>query len=607
MNQHAKFVLQYRPKPKRTTPNVTTVIFSCVAFFVLLIFLAGHNSIPGSKVTRAQLAAAAAAAVPEEGRDIELSAHRVAQVVGGAKVKQQLQQQLAQQGLAVLDPAAAMPSAEAFASLYGHGGGTVVFEPHDDLASCPEGSAFPHTAQAAVVLLAGSSAAALRRSLNGMMLLYSRAGPDVRSAFHLYVGLDSEDAELRQIAESFAVDSMGAVKLDDMKLAPDFFEFYAATQWLLASDPSLYCLSAWNPIGYKQQRVSPRRIVRSDFSPGRGWMLSRQMGLQLLAAWPQGEGVDWQQHVRSSAVRAGRQCLVPEMPRMVPAGPADASEAGHIHDPAASGKQLVSEHHLGLPSHEGLLTTAAASKGMPLALATAAAAAAAAAAPGEEGIVDLEAYTDYGGASSSSSDLLDAGGTAEQQQQTTAQGGDAVLQQMNAEDGAHAAGSEALRAAGWMASDLSGLLGGSYRAYMEAAVLSAQLCDVTAATALKDTTSSCRVLYNSAAYLSTIAHRLAIPVEVQHGGQYCYPLPAAAGATPRQHCQSYMPEMAYSGIISSYNRHGARVYLVGSEYHEALLAAAGPAAAAAGGVRAAVPAAEKQPQEVPVGQVAPQQ
>jgi hypothetical protein len=107
---------------------------------------------------------------------------------------------------------------------------------------------------------------------------------------------------------------------DDMKLAPDFFDFYAATHWLLASDSSLYCLSAWNPVGYKQQWVSPRRIVRSDFSPGRGWMLSRDMGLQLLANWPQGEAVDWQQHVRSSAVRAGRQCLVPEMPRMVPAG-----------------------------------------------------------------------------------------------------------------------------------------------------------------------------------------------------------------------------------------------------------------------------------------------
>jgi hypothetical protein len=68
-------------------------------------------------------------------------------------------------------------------------------------------------------------------------------------------------------------------------------------------------------------------------------------------------------------------------------------------------------------------------------------------------------------------------------------------------------------------------------------VLSSQLCDVTAAAALKDPTSSCRVLYNSAAYLSTIAHRLNIPVEVQQGLQYCYPLPAAAGAAPQQHCQ----------------------------------------------------------------------
>jgi hypothetical protein len=68
--------------------------------------------------------------------------------------------------------------------------------------------------------------------------------------------------------------------------------------------------------------------------------------------------------------------------------------------------------------------------------------------------------------------------------------------------------------------------------------------------------------------------------------------------------QSYMPELAYHGIISGYNRHGARIYLVGSEYHAALLQAAGlpPAAAAAAGAPAAVPAAEKQPQEVPVGQ-----
>jgi hypothetical protein len=84
--------------------------------------------------------------------------------------------------------------------------------------------------------------------------------------------------------------------------------------------------------------------------------------------------------------------------------------------------------------------------------------------------------------------------------------------------------------------------------------------------------------------------------------------------------QSYMPEMAYHGIVTGYNRHGARVHLVGSEYHAALLQAAGlqagPAAATATaaavkpGMHAAAAAsdADKRPQEVPVGVAAgPQQ
>jgi hypothetical protein len=216
----------------------------------------------------------------------------------------------------------------------------------------------------------------------------------------------------------------------------------------------------------------------------------------------------------------------------IPPGLQDTSDAAHIHDTAAAGKQLVSEHHLGLPSHDGMLTTAG--RAQPLALATTAAATAS-----DEGIVDLEAYTDYAGASSSSSsssssEFLDGGDAdAEQEQQQlgqqVTQGKDAALQQA-------ARGSEQLRA-GWMTSDLSVLLAGNYKAYMEAVVLAAQLCNVTAAAALSDAGSSCRVLYNSAAYLSTIAHRLNIPVEVAHGAQYCYPLPTAAGAAARQHCQ----------------------------------------------------------------------
>lgn len=71
---------------------------------------------PGDKITRAQLAAAAAASMPDAGRDIELHAQKVAEVVGGARVAHQLQK-LAQGGVAaVADGGQDEPtSAEAFA------------------------------------------------------------------------------------------------------------------------------------------------------------------------------------------------------------------------------------------------------------------------------------------------------------------------------------------------------------------------------------------------------------------------------------------------------------------------------------------------------------
>jgi len=172
--------------------------------------------------------------------------------------------------------------------LYGAGGaGSVVFEPNSDLSRCPEGSAAPQGASA-VVLLADSSsgAAVLKRSLDGLMLLYSQASADIRAAFHLFIGLDGDDQDMQQLAHQYALDSLGTLKLvhhrssissssqgpgaatgpseaqhnalradhtrlmlhvffncfqypsvllleDDWKLLPDFFEFFDATQWLL--------------------------------------------------------------------------------------------------------------------------------------------------------------------------------------------------------------------------------------------------------------------------------------------------------------------------------------------------------------------------------------
>jgi len=64
-----------------------------------------------------------------------------------------------------------------------------------------------------VVLLAGSSLQALKRSMDSLVVLYSKASPDIRAALHMYVGLDTDDSEMRQVAQSYALETMGMVKL----------------------------------------------------------------------------------------------------------------------------------------------------------------------------------------------------------------------------------------------------------------------------------------------------------------------------------------------------------------------------------------------------------
>ncbi|GAA52391.1 alpha-1 3-mannosyl-glycoprotein beta-1 2-N-acetylglucosaminyltransferase [Clonorchis sinensis] len=45
---------------------------------------------------------------------------------------------------------------------------------------------------------------------------------------------------------------------DDLDIAPDFFEYFVATLPLLSSDPSLFCVSAWNDNG-RLQLIDPER------------------------------------------------------------------------------------------------------------------------------------------------------------------------------------------------------------------------------------------------------------------------------------------------------------------------------------------------------------
>ncbi len=56
----------------------------------------------------------------------------------------------------------------------------------------------------------------------------------------------------------------------------DFLEYFAATAHFL-DDPSVFCISSWNDYGQDTLDHSPTRLFRTDYFPGLGWMLKREL------------------------------------------------------------------------------------------------------------------------------------------------------------------------------------------------------------------------------------------------------------------------------------------------------------------------------------------
>ncbi|CAL7942360.1 unnamed protein product [Xylocopa violacea] len=101
---------------------------------------------------------------------------------------------------------------------------------------------------------------------------------------------------------------------DDLDIAPDFFEYFLGTYPLLVSDNSLWCVSAWNDNG-KAGLVDENAadvLYRTDFFPGLGWMLTRQLWTELSPKWPKSYWDDW---IRQPEQRRNRACIRPEISR----------------------------------------------------------------------------------------------------------------------------------------------------------------------------------------------------------------------------------------------------------------------------------------------------
>lgn len=118
---------------------------------------------------------------------------------------------------------------------------------------------------------------------------------------------------LNQVFKVFNHDQVIIVE-DDLEVAPDFFEYFGATLTLLKSDSSLWCVSAWNDNGKEGliEESAPERLYRSDFFPGLGWMITKEVWAELGPKWPRSYWDDW---MREAAQRRGRACIRPEVSR----------------------------------------------------------------------------------------------------------------------------------------------------------------------------------------------------------------------------------------------------------------------------------------------------
>lgn len=101
---------------------------------------------------------------------------------------------------------------------------------------------------------------------------------------------------------------------DDLDISSDFFEYFLGTYQLLVNDKSLWCVSAWNDNGKETlvDEQAPHLLYRTDFFPGLGWMLTRDLWLELGPKWPRAYWDDW---IRHPEQRKNRACIRPELSR----------------------------------------------------------------------------------------------------------------------------------------------------------------------------------------------------------------------------------------------------------------------------------------------------
>ncbi|XP_077450749.1 protein O-linked-mannose beta-1,2-N-acetylglucosaminyltransferase 1 isoform X2 [Stigmatopora argus] len=121
---------------------------------------------------------------------------------------------------------------------------------------------------------------------------------------------------------------------EDLDIAIDFFSFLSQTVHLLDEDDSLYCISAWNDLGYEHTAEDPTLLYRVESMPGLGWVLKKSLYKdELEPKWPTPEKLwDWDMWMRMPEQRKGRECIIPDVSRSYHFGIIGLNMNGYFHE-----------------------------------------------------------------------------------------------------------------------------------------------------------------------------------------------------------------------------------------------------------------------------------
>lgn len=126
---------------------------------------------------------------------------------------------------------------------------------------------------------------------------------------------------------------------EDIEIAPDFFTYFERLSPILDQDKTIMCVSCWNDNGQATHVKDNTLLYRSDFFPGLGWMMSREMWKELHPKWPLGFWDDW---LRQPEQRKDRACIFPEVSRTFTFGKQGVS-GGQFYDTHLSTMKLNQE------------------------------------------------------------------------------------------------------------------------------------------------------------------------------------------------------------------------------------------------------------------------